>query len=167
MADKEEVIKERIEHSGIFDFSAFYSYVHEWFKEENYGVVEEKYNEKISGNTRDIKFEWLATKKISDYFKSETKLRFDITGLTDVEVEIDGTKKKTNKGRIWLEIKGNIIRDPESKWDVSPFFRFLRDFYNKYIIPARVDKITDRIKDDVRDFKDDLKAYLDLTGKRI
>ena len=54
--------------------------------------------------------------------------------LTDVEVEIDGKKKKMNKGKAGLEIKGILTRDPDSKWDTSAFYSFIRDIYNKYII---------------------------------
>ncbi len=166
MADKEQVIKEQLEHNGIWSFSEFYSYAHSWFKNEGYGVMEDKYNEKVSGDSRDIAIEWIISKGISDYFKVEIKIRFDITGLKDVEAEIDGKKKKTNKGRIWLEIKGYLVKDPGSKWDVTAGWRFMRDFYNKYIIPARVDDMQNKVRSDVREFKDSLKAYLELLGKR-
>ena len=78
MSEKDRIIEEKISHSGIFDFKSFYSYAHSWFKEEKFGVVEEKYSEKVSGNSRDITIEWLATRKLSDYFKIEIKIEFKI-----------------------------------------------------------------------------------------
>ena len=104
MAEKDQLIKEKLDHSGLFDFSALYSFAHSWYKTEEYGVIEEKYSEKVSGNARDMDIEWKANKPLSDYFKIEQKLKFEVRELTDVEVEIDGKKRKMNKGKISLEI---------------------------------------------------------------
>jgi hypothetical protein len=166
MAEKIQVTKEKVENSGIFDFKGLYSYVHSWLREENYDTVEEKYTETVSGNSRNIYFEWTSTKKLSDYFKRELKFKFDIKELVEVEVEIDGKKKKMNKGKVSVEIKGNLIRDPESKWESTPYYRFLRDVYNKYVIPARVDNMESLTFSDVVTLKEELKAYLELTGRR-
>ena len=166
MAEKEQVIKEKVEHSGYFDFKGFYSFAHSWLKEENYDVEEEKYSETVSANSKSINFEWKATKTLSDYFKNEIKMRFEVRDLTDVEVEIEGKKKKMNKGKISLEIKGNLIRDPQSKWDITPWYRLLRDAYNKYIIASRVESAKDKVSADVIKFKEELKSYLELSGRR-
>lgn len=166
MADKDLVIKEKIAHSGIWDFAALYSYAHSWFVEEGYGVVEEKYSEKVSGNKKNIYIEWSCKKEISDYFNIEFKLKFFINGLSDVEVEIDGEKKEMNKGNVLIEIKGILTKDPKSKWDTTPLYKFMRDVYNKYVIPARVDALENKTIGDVQTFKDELKAFLELSGKR-
>lgn len=166
MAEKELLIREKFDHSGVFDFKGFYSYAHSWFIDERFGVVEDKYSEKVSGNARDLLIEWTVTKKLSDYFKIEIKVKFEISGLTDVEVEIDGERKKMNKGKVATEIKGSIVKDPDSKWDSTAFYRFLRDVYNKYVIPGRIKGIEYIIEGDVRTFKEELKAYLELSGRR-
>ncbi len=166
MVEKDQILKERLDHSGMFDFSAFYAFAHQWFKDEQYGVVEEKYSEKVSPNGRDINIEWKAIKKLSDYFRIEHGIKIDVTGLSEVEVEIDGKRKKMNKGKVAIEIKGILVKDQESKWDVNPFFRALREVYNKYIIPARIDALEDKVIADVKTWKEELKAYLELVGKR-
>lgn len=166
MAEREQVLKEKLEQSGIFDFPSFYSFAHSWFKEEGYGVDEEKYAEKTDGAKRDITVEWKAYRRLTDYFRVEHKIKFDISGLTDVEVEVDGQKKTMNKGKVVAEITSTLVMDPQSKWDTSPFNRFMRDLYNKYIIPSRVDASKDKASDDGKKFKEELKAFLDLTGRR-
>jgi hypothetical protein len=166
MTDKDLILKEKVEHVGLFDFKGFYAFAHSWFKDEKYGVTEEKYSEKVKGNARDLRIEWKATKTLSDYFKIEQAIVFEIWGMTDVEAEIDGEKKKMNKGTVGAEIKGALVRDHDSKWESSPQWRFLREIYNKYIIPSRVEKMEDKVRGDVQTFKDELKAYLDLLGKR-
>jgi hypothetical protein len=167
MADKLELAKEKYDHSGLFDFSAYYSFAHAWLSEEkDYGVVEDLYSEKVSGNEREIAIKWTASKKVSDYFKVELKFKFLIFKLVDVEVEMDGEKKKMNKGKFVGEVKANLIRDPSSNWDVSPFNRFLRGLYDKFVIPQRIDGMEQFVLEEAREFVDESKAFLELTGKR-
>ncbi|HLF53741.1 MAG TPA: hypothetical protein VI544_01040 [Candidatus Nanoarchaeia archaeon] len=167
MVEKDLIIKEKLDHSGLFNFSELYSYMHSWFKNNLYGVNEEKYSEKVSGASRDISFEWKATKKISDYFRIEDMIKVDVVGLTEVEVEIDGKKKRMNKGKIAMEIKGILLKDPKNTWDETvPVYKFLREAYDKYIIPQRINSVVERVEVEARAFKDEVKAYLELTGKR-
>jgi len=166
MVDKDQILKEKVQHVGLFDFAGLYAFAHAWFKEQKYGVNERKYSEKVKEKGKDIRIEWVATKKISDYFKIEQEVVIEIWKMSDVEVEEDGEKKKMQKGDVSFEIKGTLIKDYDSKWDTSAQWRFLREIYNKYLIPARVDKMEDRVKDNVREFKDEVKAFLDLMGKR-
>ena len=166
MAEKEQVIKEKLEHAGVWSFSGFYGFAHSWLKEEDYGVVEEKYSEKVNAGGRDINFEWKATKEVSDYFKIELGLRFDVKDLVEVEVEIDGKKKKSNKGKVLVEMKGTLIKDPNSKWESTNTQRFFRDVYNKFVISGRIEKFNGMIFGDVQSFKEELKSYLELSGKR-
>jgi hypothetical protein len=166
MAEKEMLIKETFDHSGMFDFKSFYSFAHSWFVDENYGVSEDKYSEKVAGNVRDIYIQWTASKQLSDYFKVELKIEIEVKGLSDVEVEVDGERKKTNKGKIKVDVKGLIVTDPSSKWDTSAFNRFMRDVYNKYVIPARIKNMQAAVISGVGNFKEEMKAYLELTGQR-
>jgi alpha-amylase/alpha-mannosidase (GH57 family) len=166
MSEKETILTEKLDYSGLFKFADFYKYAHSWLDDEDYGVVEDKYAEKISGNSKDIDVEWKCTKKVSDYFKNDIKVKFEIKGLVDVEVEVDGKKKKMQQGKVKVDIKGTLIRDPESKWEGAPYLRFLRDVYNKYVVPQRVDEREESIDEDVKNLKDELKSFLDLTAKR-
>lgn len=166
MADKEELIKEELEYNGLFDFKGYYSYAHSWLDDEDYGVIEKKYSEKVSGSMRDVTFEWAISKEISDYFKFIMLFEVEVSGLSDVEVEIDGKKKKMNKGRMVAEIKAALVKDPDSNWEKTAFTRFVRDFYNKYVIPGRLEFMREKIIEDVKDFKEQLKAFLELSGKR-
>lgn len=167
MAEKDQIIKEKLDHSGIFNFAELYSFMHDFLKDSLCGVNEEKYSEKVAGSARDITFEWKATRKLGDYFKIEHTIMVVVTGMTDVEVEIDKKKKKMNKGKIAVEIKGVLIKDYKNYWsEANPILKFLRETYDKFIIPKRVDSMENKIEKDVRDFKDEIKAYLELTGKR-
>lgn len=166
MAEREQVAKEKLEHTGLFDFKAMYSYAHNWFSEQGFGVTEEKYAEKSKGDSRDITIEWKISKDFSDYFKFEYKVKFEIEGLSDVEVEIDGSRKKTNKGKVVVEITSILVMDKDSKWESTPFNRFMRDTYNKYIVPARVNDMRGLLLSKGNGFNDDLKTFMNLSARR-
>ena len=167
MAEKDLVAKEKVEYSGIFLFSGLYGFAHSWLKDkEDYNVGEYKYSEKVSGNSREIAIEWAASKKMGDYFKAEIKVEFKVTDLTDVEVEIDGNKKRMNKGKVVVEFKGALIKDYSSKWEDKPLNKFLREVYNKYITPQRVEDMEGKVVGDTRKLKEEMKAYLEIQGQR-
>ncbi|MBU0907531.1 MAG: hypothetical protein KKD18_01355 [Nanoarchaeota archaeon] len=166
MAEKEEIIKEKMEHEGLFDLKAMYVFAHNWYIEPGFGVTEEEYIEKLKGDARDLVIKWKATKDVSDYFKFETKMKYEIENMTDVEVEIDGKRKQMNKGKIKLEIVGALVYDKDGKWESSAYNRFMRDVYNKYIIPSRVEAMKQEVRRRVTTFKDDLKSFLNLTARR-
>lgn len=166
MAEKDLVLKEKLEHSGVFEFPALYSFAHSFFKEGGYGVNEDKYSEKVNNGKRDIEIEWKITKDISDYFKEEYKVKIEIGEMTEVEVEVDTQRKKMNKGKLKIEISGNLIKDKDNKWETSSFNRFIRDVYNKYVVPSRINERSGKVADNVRDFLEQMKKFLELSGKR-
>jgi len=166
MAERELQIKEKVEYRGIFDFQGLYQYAHSWFREAEYGVDEEEYIEKLKGTKKDIEVKWKAMKDVSDYFKFEHTIKFEIQEMADVEAEINGSKRKMNQGKIKIEITGTLIKDRESKWDTSPFYRFMRDVYNKFVIPSRIDELKSEVGDDVRNFKEEVKAFIEMVGRR-
>lgn len=167
MADKRLIIREKVEHSGIFSFSGIYSTMHRWLKEdEGFLITEDKYSEKISGNARDIVIEWTVTKKISDYYAIEIKVKFDVSGLVDVDVEVDGKKERTNKGKMAIDFKGVLVIDPEGKWETTPFSRFMRDFYDKYVVPSRTESMREMVFKTVSDLVGVVKSILEMSGKQ-
>lgn len=167
MVEKETVAKEKIKYGGLGDLKKSYTYAYSWLKNSGFSIVEDQYSEKVSGNEKEIEIEWTASKKLTDYFKTTMKIKWRILGMKDVEVEIDGKKKSMNKFvELGIEVKGDIEKDYNSQWEGSPFNKFLRDLYNKYIIPERTEQKEEQIKSAVQGFVDEMKAFLELTGKR-
>lgn len=166
MPQRELVIREKVITKGIFDFTAFYGYAYAFLKESGFTVIEKKYIEDVKGDERTLRIEWRANKEISDYFKIDLEITLEGKKLTEIEAEIDGEKKEMNQGEIEVEIKGSLVKDPRGKWDTSASKRFFRDFYNKYIIPARVEDMKDKVAESVISLKEESKSFLELTAKR-
>lgn len=166
MAIKDLILKEKLDYTGLFDFASMYSFAYGWFKYEEYIVVEEEYTEKIAGSTKEMVIKWKAMKSLSDYFKIEYAIKFELKNVTEVEVEIDKVKKKMQKGKVTIEIKGNLVKDPDSAWAGNPFNTFLREAYDKYIIPGRVEGMQIKLVGDLRAFKDSMKEFFEIPAKR-
>jgi hypothetical protein len=168
MAEKDKIYSSKIKYNGIFSFSDFYKFCFNFLKEEGgFGnLVEEKYSEKLSGTSKDIDIEWSGSRDLTDYFKAEIKVVFKIIKLTEVEINDNGVKIKTNNGSVELSIKGTLVRDPKGNFEKSPFLKFLRGRYEKFVIPERVKEFQDKISGDCDEFLSQAKAFLDLEGKK-
>ncbi len=167
MAETDKIFSSKIKFDGVFSFKDFYNFCYDWLKEETgLDISEDKYTEKLSGDSKNIKIKWTGTKKVTDYFKFEVVLEFDIIGLTNVEINQDNKKIKTNKGSVELKIKGILIRDYQGKFETTAFKKFLRSIYEKMIISSRIEQMEGKLIEDCDEFLAQAKAYLDLEGKR-
>jgi len=162
MAQKKQVIKEKFKHTGYWKYKEVYDMLYHWFKEHNYNVKEDLYNEKIIASGKEVIINWKGEKKITDYFKFQIKADWHILHMKDVEVEVEGKKVKTNNGEVEIIFKGELIKDYEKRWEDKPMWKFLRGVYERYIVRATVDEYEDDLEDDVREIIGDLKAFLKL-----
>jgi hypothetical protein len=129
-------------------------------------VSEGKYVEKLDGDSKSIDVDWKGSSKITDYFKFEIDVSLRIIGLTKVELNQEGKKIKTNKGNVEISIKGILVRDYQGKFESTPFRKFLRSIYEKWVITSKIDQYEDQLAGDCNEFLSQAKAYLDLEGRR-
>tara|TARA_Y100000310_G_C20445840_1_gene698358 strand:- start:287 stop:790 length:504 start_codon:yes stop_codon:yes gene_type:complete len=167
MVEKDTIIKEAVKFAGIGDFKGSYNHAYEWLKEEEFSITEENYVEKVSGDGKDIEIAWTASRTLTDYFKISLSIKWRILGMSDVETEIDGKKKKMNKfAEIKIDTKGVLVKDYDSKWEKTGMLKFLKDVYQKYVIPGRTKEKEGQVAEIVQDFKEEMKAFFALTGKK-
>lgn len=167
MAEKDKVFTSKVKYNGIFDFADFYKFCYQWLKEEmELSLSENKYAEKLSGDSKNIDIEWVGTREVTDYFKFEAKVKFRILGLTNVEITQNGRKKKINSGSVEIEVTGTLIRDYKGRFEKTGFQKFLRAIYEKAVIPSRIKEFQDKVFGECDEFLAQAKAYLDLEGKK-
>ncbi len=168
MPEKETVFSSKVSYTGIFSFKEFYKFCYDWLKDETgmNPLAEMKYEEKLIGELKNILVKWKGEKKVTDYFKFEVEVEFKIEGLSNVEITQGGAKVSTNKGKVAITIKGNLIRDYDGKFEMSAYKKFLRSIYEKWVIPARVEEFKMKLAQDCDEFLSQAKAYLDLEGKK-
>jgi hypothetical protein len=166
MAEKDKITETKVKWSGLFDFKEVYQFVYRWLDEEDYWIEERKYIEELSGDAKKVEILWVATKKVSDYFRYELKLLWRVVGMTTVEAERNGKKIKMNKGSFEVKITSTLIKDWAGTWEKNPFTKFLRETYEKFIVEGRVKQYEIKVFKDGEDLAEQIKAFLTLEGMK-
>ncbi|MCX6747981.1 MAG: hypothetical protein NT076_00080 [Candidatus Pacearchaeota archaeon] len=165
MVEKDVVFSGKVRHLGIFDFKEFYRFCYMWFVDKEYWITEKNYTEKITPRGKEIEIEWVAMRKISDYFRFYIKSNWRIIGMKEVEVEKDGKKETLDKGDVEIRVQTILEKDYEHRWEGNAFYKFLRTMYDRYLIRGRIDDYESRIFGEVEEFLAQAKAFLALEGK--
>lgn len=166
MAEKDKITATKVKWSGLFDFKETYQFAYRWLDEEDYFIEERKYVEEVTGDSKKIEILWVATKRVSDYFRFEQKLLWRIVGMKSVEAERDGKKVKMNTGAFEVNITSTIIKDWGGTWEGAPFMKFLRGVYDRYIIEGRVRSYELKAFKDGEDLAEQIKAFLAIEGRK-
>ncbi len=165
MTTKKKVFEQNLKHEGYWSYKALYDFAYIYLNEENFFLSEKKYEEKVGENGKDLKVDWNAFRKVTDYFKYVLDIQWRIRGLIDAEAEIGGKKKKTNRGEIKVKVIGTLERDYEEKWEKRPIWKFLRGVYDKYIVRTTIDQHEIKLIEEANDFFNELKSFLNLESQ--
>ena len=166
MAEKDKIIEQKVKYNGLFDFKETYQFIYRYLMEEGYDVEEQKYIEEVGSDAKKVEINWVATKKISDYFKNEIKLAWRIIGMKSVEVDKGGQKIKMNTGTIEIKVTGNLIKDWEGTWENNSTMKFLRGIYDKYIVEGRIKRYEQKLFADTNDISEQIKAFFSVEGMK-
>ncbi|MFH0831449.1 MAG: hypothetical protein V1886_01105 [archaeon] len=168
MAETDKIYESKVKFEGLFDFKALYNFVSKWLSTYGYGIIEEKsYTEKIKAEGKELEVIWSAKKSVSDYFMFQFKIIFRVFGMSSVEVQRGDIKIKLNKGSLEVGTVGLLLKDYESRWESSPFTKFMRGVYDRYIIKSRIGSYEGKIMEEVDELCAQLKSYLEMEGKRF
>ncbi len=163
MSEKDTIFSGKIKHNGLFDFKELYRFCYVWLTDYGYSVTEKKYSEKAKPDgSKDLEIEWEAKKKISDYFRFIIKITWRIIAMTKTEAEYEGKKVKMEKGDLEISFKAVLEKDYEHRWESSPFLKFLRSVYDRYIIKGRIKDYEDRLTEEVDELIAQAKSFLAL-----
>ncbi len=168
MPEKETIFSSSIKHTGLWDFKEFYKFCFDWLKEETKldPLAEEKYEEKIVGDKKEVIIKWKGKRKLTDYFRFVMEVKFEIRKMGEVEVMKGNTKVTMNDGQVKMEVKGILERDYDGKFEKTAHRKFTRGIYERWVIPARIDEFEAKVAGDCDKFLDQAKAFLGLEGKR-
>jgi len=166
MGEKEKVTELKVKHSGIFDFREVYSFVYTLFSDLEYSVEEKNYSEKTKGDQKEIEVNWLAKRKVSDYFRFLIKVDIKTFRMTSTEVVKEGVKTSVNKGDFEIKFTAFLDKDYENRWENTALLKFLRGLYERYIIRSTIETYSKMVEDETKSFANQTKALLDLSGKQ-
>jgi len=163
MSEKYAVVdKLRLTYEGLFNVAELYKLIDNWLRGKSYDKHEIKNVEKVRPEGKEIEFELLPWRKLTDYAISHIRVRVVMTGVKEVEVERDGTKVKLNQGKVQIVFDGFLQTDYENKWESKPIFYFLRGVVDKYIYKSYLDGYKKIVMQDVNHLHTQIKAFLNL-----
>ncbi len=153
--------------AGLYNFKEFYSFMYRWLVTEEYTVDEKEYTEKVKPTGKEIFVEWRARRRISDYFRFYLQIIISTLGMTEVEVTKGNSKIKMNRGEVRVDINVFLEKDYENRWETSPYAKFFRGVYDRYIIRGRILQYEIKVRDEAVDLLDQIKSYLALEARRF
>jgi hypothetical protein len=166
MAEKDTIFKGKIKQKGIFNFEEFYKFSYDHLNDEGYDVTEKSYSETIAGDAKEIKIQWEAKRKISDYFTFLIKMQWQIVGMKKIKVKKENKEVSMNSGDLEIKFAAVLVKDYESRWEDAPIWKFLRGLYDRYIIRSRIDDYEDRLMEELDELISQCKSFLTLEGKK-
>ena len=58
--------------------------------------------------------------------------------MTENEMKVNGQSKMLTHARIEFQISGSFTIDYQNRWEANRFYRFLFNFYRKYIVKEEI-----------------------------
>jgi hypothetical protein len=129
-----------IRYKGIFDMEGLYRLIVQWLKSRRYWVQESTYKHKVPsplGAEEEIGFK--GNRKVDDYYMYDVIINFHLWNMQEVDVIRDGKKVKLTRARMEVVLTGTMTLDYQGRFEKSPFYKKLRDFYHKYIIKDQLE----------------------------
>ena len=149
----------KIVQNSIFDMGELYKAMFRWFENYEYAFHEVRYDEETTPGGKNVRYYWVAEKKIDAYIKFVIEVNVFIIGMGEVEIERNGLKAKSNKGNIEFRISGYLQKDYNNKWDNLRVFHYI---YDKVIAKARIDRYESEFYNESKKLIDEIKAFMNL-----
>lgn len=132
-----------IQYKGIFDMQDLYESIVDFFHKKKFKFYEKQQRHRKPGPFgAEILYEFEAKREVEEYYEWVVNVNIETFDMHEVDVVLkNGTKKKMNKGRIWVQIVHKVVTDYEKIWEKSAFLAHLKSFYNKYIVRKKYEGV--------------------------
>ena len=156
MVHTDRIVKDLdLVYEGVFDFKEFISFLKDYFKRNDYDIDEKLYDTKIKNGLKSTKIKWECDRKLDDYNKALAKLSIELIDYK--EGYVDGIK--VVDGKIKLGFNGDLERDYDAKWKVTPKKRFIRAIYDKYVKTEKQSTVEGNLKSLIENLLKEVKQY--------
>ena len=125
-----------IQYKGIFDMQDLYESIADFFSQKKFKFYEKQQRHRRPGPFgAEILYQFEANRAIEEYYKWFVYVTIETFDMHEIEVLMkDGSKKKMMKGRIWIQLYGQVDTDYHKVWERNYWLAVLKGFYNKYVI---------------------------------
>ncbi|NJL44170.1 MAG: hypothetical protein HC945_02550 [Nitrosarchaeum sp.] len=120
-------------YQGYFEIQKFYRMIDTYFKDRHWNKKENKNFEQVTKDGRQITLELAPYRSADDYTKQEIIIFMVISGIRDVEIEVDGHKRKVQSASIYANLTALLTTDRQGYWEGKPVQYFFHIFVDKFI----------------------------------
>ena len=163
LSAEEDIIPDgyKIKASSVFALEELYVEMQRWFLHTGYDWKETRYLvSDMPNGSRLNEISWVCTRKVDEYVSYVFEMHLKAT-VSEVEVTIDNTKKKMDKGSVEYRFHG-VMKKNVSVWDKKFFGQLLRLIYEKILISDRLGEYEERLGAESNAFFDEIKGYLGI-----
>ncbi len=132
MAEEDIILEKTIAYEGVMDFKEVYELLSSTFGTLGYNIAEEKQVLKSKGAKRTHEAEWVCTRNVDQYTLFQIKLSISAT-VSDIDVSEEGVAVRRESGSLKLKFKGSLITDYANKWEGSPYYKVMKNFFDKFL----------------------------------
>ena len=162
MVERKSIISKTIHYEGLFTTIELYNLIDDWIKDKGYDRKEELDEEIITEGGKQVRLKIKPWKKTSDYANNVIKAAIYMFNVNDVIIEVDGKKKKMQKGRIEISMEGMMETDYEGKMQNRPFYLFMREVFDRFIYRSYTDHAENILVGDVEHLWLTLRSYFNM-----
>jgi hypothetical protein len=155
-----------LKYKGIFDYPGLLKLVWTWGNRQGFEMHEVKSKHKVpDARGAEQEHTLLGWRKVNAYLKLWFKFSTRAEYLKDVDVVVDGQKKRLTQGKIRMRFSGHLEMDYNNRFGTSPFMEALRAFYHKFIIRQTIQNIwEDMLYYRLYKLNHKIKQHLDMEG---
>ena len=158
------VDKYKMQYEGLFDILDLYKLITEYFEEKGYDKRELVNAEMVNDN--DEKFIELIIqpwKKLTDYAKSEIRVRIIMEDVKKVEIEKNGIKINAHHGKIFFTFDVYVDSDYEGRWGMTGNFALIRLLFERFFFSHLLKQANAESINDFKTLVYQIKVFLNLT----
>ncbi|HLG23676.1 MAG TPA: hypothetical protein VI564_01970 [Candidatus Nanoarchaeia archaeon] len=132
-----------VQYKGIFDMEDLYQSIADFFRQKKFKFYEKQQRLRRPGPFGpEIFHHFEGIREVEEYYQWKLVIKIETYDMHTVEVvQKDGTKKKMDKGRIWIQLSGIVETDYDKVWEQTAFLAKLKSFYNKYVIRKNLEGV--------------------------
>lgn len=130
-----------IQYKGVWDMEGLLKAIIQFYTKEKFRYFEKQQRHRHPGPFGVERLYLIeAYRNTDEYCRWNSSVTLETFDEHDVEVVgKDGRKRKMAKGRLWIQLRGYINVDYDSRWEGTWWSVNLKKFMNRYIIRKRIE----------------------------
>ena len=167
MPERDSIVKpQTISYRGPFSVAEVYALINTWLDDRRYDRLDKDHNEIVKPDGKYIEVSLRPEYELSTYAKFVLWIDIKMSRVKDIELEIDGHKRRLQEGDVLISVRAFLDSDIEGTWESTPLYMVIRTAFNKLVYKTSYNQYVEQLKGHVAELKDELKAFFNLYRKQ-